>query len=253
MRRFFTEPESITESTAVLTGADAKHIRQVLRLGVNEQIELFDGTGAVYLSKIQSIDKRSVTARIKQSVAVQPPPPFLFVGQSMLKGKKMDFLYQKLTELSVEGLYPFWSQFSETRTNQDKQLERWRRISMEACKQSKRPTILQCPPPVLFKELLAEATNFDTKIIFWEKEDVQFLSPFPQLSQQPCSTLVLLGPEGGFADSEIKEARANGFTTVSLGPRVLRAETAAISATAIIQNMLGNLSRTETISWEIPR
>jgi 16S rRNA (uracil1498-N3)-methyltransferase len=169
----------------------------------------------------------------------------------MLKGKKMDFLYQKLTELSVEGLYPFWSRFSEARTEEPKQLERWQRISLEACKQCKRPAVLQCPHPTSFEILLDKTADFDRKIIFWEKEDVQFLSPFPQLNGQTGSTIILLGPEGGFSDSEIKQARTRGFTTVSLGPRVLRAETAAIAATSIVQHRLGNLSRTETIHWEI--
>ena len=252
MRRFFTELKSINNSTATLTGPDAKHIRQVLRLEPNERIEIFDGTGTVYLSEIRSIDKHSVKVKIKQSILVQREPPFLFVAQSMLKGKKMDFLYQKLTELSVEGLYPFFSQFSEVKPQQAKQIERWQRISLEACKQCKRPTVLQCPPPTSFEDLLNKSANFDTKIIFWEKEDAQFLSSCPQLRGQTGSTIILLGPEGGFSDSEIKQAITHGFTTVSLGPRVLRAETAAVAATSIVQHMLGNLNRTDTINWECP-
>ncbi len=113
---------------------------------------------------------------------------------------------------------------------------------------------MQCFAPLSFEDLLIKSANFDTKILFWENEDSQFLSSLPELQnvQGMDSIIILLGPEGGFSNLEIQQAKAKGFTTVSLGPRILRAETAALAASSIVQHLLGNLSRTNTINWDTP-
>ena len=254
MRRFYTESKLITKSLVTISGPEVNHIRKALRLEIDELIEVFDGTGTVYLAKIQSMDKRKIDAQIINFTSAQQTPPYLYVGQALLKSKKMDFLYQKLTELSVEGLYPFSSQFSNAKVKRNKHNERWQRISLEACKQCKRPTKMQCFTPLSFENLLAKSADFDTKILFWENEDSQFLSSLPELQNVKAmdSTIILLGPEGGFSSSEVQQAKAKGFTTVSLGPQILRAETAALAAASIVQHLLGNLSRTNTINWDSP-
>lgn len=250
LRRFFTEPQHIDRETAIITEPDAKHIRQVLRLGINEQIEIIDGTGTVYLTEIQAINKNTVKTHILQSYTFKPAPPLLFVAQAMLKGKKMDFLFQKLNELSVEGLYSFHSEFSEARSREDKQLERWQRIALESCKQCKRPIAMHCFPTTSFDVLLANSADFTTKILCWEKESDMFLSSIPERLTNGGSTLIVLGPEGGFSNAEVEKARTYGFTTVSLGPRILRAETATMAAASILQYQLGSFNHTDTFRWE---
>lgn len=250
MRRFHSHPEGIINDTVTFTGPEAKHICQVLRLKLNELIEVFDGSGTIYLAQLSSIEKFKVEAQVLDHVAAQQNTSPLYVAQSLLKGKKMDFLYQKLTELSVEGLYPFVSQFSEEKPRQSKQNDRWKRISLEACKQCKRPSVMECFPLTSFKDLLENCADFRTKILFWENEENNFLSSFQQLYPTDSSTIIVLGPEGGFASSEIDEARSKGFSTLSLGARTLRAETAAVAATSIVQYLMGNLSSRETIQWE---
>nr|MBF0223504.1 16S rRNA (uracil(1498)-N(3))-methyltransferase [Desulfobulbaceae bacterium] len=250
MRRFHTQPECITASTITFTGPEAKHICQVLRLKLGELIEVFDGSGTIYLTQLTSMDKNKVEAQILNHLDAPRPTHPLYVAQSLLKGKKMDFLYQKLTELSVEGLYPFVSQFSEEKPRQAKQNERWQRISLEACKQSKRPTTMECFPVSSFNDLLESCSIYKTKIVFWENEDENFLSSFPEIFRSGSPTIIMLGPEGGFSSSEVDAARAKGFTSLSLGPRILRAETAAVAATSIIQFMMGNLSSRAVIDWE---
>jgi 16S rRNA (uracil1498-N3)-methyltransferase len=183
-------------------------------------------------------------------LAVQDEPSCrqtaLHLGQALLQGKKMDLIVQKATELGVAGLHPFVSSYSDgihlDAGREERRLQRWMKIAREACKQCNRPQPPAIFPVAAFDVLLAEvkSVDFDLKLIFWEEERKQGLQ---EIVEQKAfrSAIILVGPEGGFSAEEVHRALAVGFQAVTLGSRILRAETAAIACTAILQYLLGNL------------
>jgi 16S rRNA (uracil1498-N3)-methyltransferase len=237
MHRFFINPDDIQDGQAILAGAEAHHLRHVLRLGPGEEIELLDGSGGVYQARISRIGKTielAVTARL----ATEPDLPALCLAQGILKGKKMDLVVQKACELGVTTFFPFHSDHCAVPLPRDSKTMRWEKIILEACKQCGRPIPLAVEPVADFDTLLAAAAPYTCKLIFWEKEPRNRLFQLPPLAGLP-SVIAIIGPEGGFAAAEIDRAAQAGFTVVSLGHLTLRAETAAFAAMAILQ-YLGN-------------
>ena len=154
MRRFYIDPQSISESLAILSPEESRHIATVLRLQAGTAIELFDGTGFVYQGLILTATPKRITVEIlSQYNENNDGAPQLFLFQSLLKGKKMDFLIQKATELGVHSFSPIQSRYNENRSNLPRQTDRWQRIMLEACKQCKRaqPMIIE---PVLSLRLI---------------------------------------------------------------------------------------------------
>jgi 16S rRNA (uracil1498-N3)-methyltransferase len=236
MRRFYIHPQAICHDRATLSDVESHHITTVLRLETGSAIELFDGTGTIYSGSIETVDRKGVTVRI-HSRRHNPTGSDVQItlAQGLLKGKKMDLLVQKATEMGVYTLQPLRTRYSEGRGHQPRQLERWKRIMLEACKQCLREKPMLIPDPLAF-DTLSTAT-FATKIMFWEGEKIVALRP-GHLSPSG-SICLLLGPEGGFHPGEIDLARYLGFRTVSLGGHVLRAETASLAAIAIVQYLVG--------------
>ncbi len=182
--------------------------------------------------------RQAVTVDIisQQQPAKESVP--LTLAQGLLKGKKMDFLVQKATELGVRTFQPLQTRYCENRGDRKGQRERWQRIMLEACKQCKRPLPMEINPASGLNHF--DASLFSCKIMLWEGEkSVSLPGALPSTGSD--SICLLLGPEGGFHKEEIEHACALGFQTVSLGRRILRAETAALAAVAIIQFLAGNL------------
>ncbi len=238
MRRFYINPGNINETRAILTGPESHHLRVVLRLEAGEKIELFDGTGAIYQAVIRDIDKKEVLLQTISKQMAEECGPSVHFAQALLKGKKMDFLIQKATELGIEAIHPFTSLHCAVQPSYDK-TKRWEKISIEACKQCGRPKPLSCYPVCDLSQVLKKGKSHDTKLIFWEKEKAA-LDLVLQTSVQ--SIFMLIGPEGGFSDGEVESALRQNFQPVSLGRRILRAETAAFCAMSIVQYLLGNFT-----------
>ncbi|MEA3548018.1 MAG: 16S rRNA (uracil(1498)-N(3))-methyltransferase [Thermodesulfobacteriota bacterium] len=238
MRRFYIDPKNIDENRTILTGSEAHHLRVVLRLGTGEKIELFDGTGAIYQAIIRDVGKKEVFLQTISKQMTNEGGPSVHFAQALLKGKKMDFLVQKATELGIHAIHPFTSLHCAAQPSSDK-TKRWEKISLEACKQCGRPIPLTCHPICDFSQILQKGNSHDTKLIFWEKEK----APLDHLLHAPVQSIfMLIGPEGGFSDSEVESALKQNFQPVSLGKRILRAETAAFCAMSIVQYLLGNLN-----------
>ena len=249
MRRFFVAPENITGSTAVLTGPEARHIATVLRLSTGITIILFDGTGTYYEAVLTKISPSKVETKI---VSITPYietaedlHPRLHLGIGLLKGKKMDLIIQKSTELGVAGLHPFRSRYCVAQDHAKDRLSRWQKIAIEACKQCNRPKAPEMNPIKDFKELLSGSGEdiHDLKLIFWENKEGQkplreIFAPLKKIH----SVMVIIGPEGGFSTDEVEEAIDAGYEPVTMGSRILRSETAAITAVSILQHELGNLA-----------
>jgi 16S rRNA (uracil1498-N3)-methyltransferase len=248
MRRFFVEPENIAGPAAVLNGAEARHISTVLRLSTGTVITLFDGSGSYFEALLTKISPARVEARILSItpyiVAPEDFSPALHLGLGLLKGKKMDLIIQKTTELGITSLRPFRSQFCAAAEPAAGRLSRWQKIALEACKQCNRPKPPELHEVAEYKDLLVAAGKEEhgLKLIFWEEEGEKTLQDSLASLHGAKSALILIGPEGGFSQDEVAAAVGAGYQPVTLGSRVLRAETAAITAAAILQYHLGNLA-----------
>lgn len=237
MRRFFFDPSQETGDRILITGSEARHIATVLRIQSGTEVELFDGRGDTVLGEIIQVTSRAVIIRILSRQTRHDIGPPLTLIQAMLKGKKMDYLIQKATELGVHTFIPLTSRYCEKRAHSTHQVERWQRIMLEACKQCGRPIPMQIPEQIPLEQL--QPADNSNRIMPWEDECSRPLSPALLQDHQP--TILLIGPEGGFHPDEVTLARDLGFSTVSLGPRILRAETAALAAVTIIQHLSHNL------------
>lgn len=245
MRRFFFDPASRNGERVSLSEEESRHISKVLRLNVGDMIELLDGRGGLYQAVIIAVG-RQVEARIEGLVAREADGgKSIQVWQGILKGEKMDTVVQKCTELGVTGMVPFQSSRCQGKLNQQqarKKHERWQRIGMAACKQCLRLRAIQIEAPTSYAESLKyeSADNSILRLLFWEEEKTTHLYDIPDIDKAG-SLALMLGPEGGFTREEVEQARLSGWRTVSLGDRILRAETATLSAVSIVQYLAGNL------------
>ncbi|WP_457572751.1 16S rRNA (uracil(1498)-N(3))-methyltransferase [Desulfolithobacter sp.] len=238
MRRFFIDPDLAGDDQVELSGPEARHLRTVLRMQPGDRVELFDGARGIMTAEISGFGPRTVVLRILERHRAAPPDrASLTVAQALLKGKKMDLLVQKCTELGVHTLQPLQTRFCENRTRLDRQHQRWQRIMLEACKQCGRTWPMRICEARTLEQF--DTDNFCEKLLLWEQEH---RNPLPATNWPASASIcLLLGPEGGFHQAEVALARERGFDTVSLGPLVLRAETATLAAVSIIQFHTGAL------------
>ncbi len=246
MRHFFIEPSQLDGCRASFSGAEARHIKNVLRLKPGDAIRLFDGTGVEYVGVIDALPPGAVEVAISGSVPAAGRARLpVSVAQGFLKEKKMDRLVRQLSELGAARWMPFISDRSVARPEGGRaqaRQERWRRIAVEALKQCRRGDVMQIDDVVEFDRLLERAPAHELRIVFWEQSSEPLTAQrFSGGPAGPASVLIVLGPEGGFAEEEVRAAVAAGFISASLGPRILRAETAAVAACAIVQYLFGDL------------
>lgn len=242
MRRFFIDPVSPDQEQVVLDPEESHHCLRVLRLRPGDLIELVDGSGALYQGVIDKTG-RNVTVRLQGQNACEDEPSCpLWVCQGDLKGKKMDELVQRCTELGVTRFLPFSSSRSQGRADRERwerKRSRWQGLIRSACKQSRRLRSMSVEQEQPLADLLTSRIIPETalKIMCWEDERTGGLSDLdwrPPLS----GVCLMIGPEGGFAAEEVTLARQRGWTTVGLGNHILRAETATLAAVAVIQHLV---------------
>ncbi len=245
MRRFFFDPTLRDGDIVFLSDEESHHIAKVLRLKTGDVIEILDGLGAVFRAVITSVG-RQVEARIEEIITREATVgKSVWVWQAILKGEKMDTVVQKCTELGVTGLLPYQSSRCQGKFDQvqgRKKYQRWQRIGLEACKQCRRLHAIHIDAPTSYAESLKKKSddNGVLRLLFWEEEKTTRLGDIPEI-RDAASLALMLGPEGGFTREEVELARLSGWRTVSLGDRILRAETATLSAVAIVQFLAGNL------------
>lgn len=245
MRRFFFDPSSRNGDKVFLSEEESRHISKVLRLKTGDQIELLDGLGTVYHAVITTIGRQVETAIEGIITKEADVGKSVWVWQGILKGEKMDTVVQKCTELGVTGMIPFQSARCQGKLDSmqgRKKHERWLRIGLAACKQCLRLQSIKIDPPATFSESLSKNSDDNSilRLLFWEEEKTTHLHDIPDIDKS-CSLALMLGPEGGFTQEEVAQARLLGWRTVSLGDRILRAETATLSAVSIVQYLAGNL------------
>lgn len=252
MNRFFVNRKRICGRTAVLEGEDVTHIRKVLRLRVGECIELCDGEGTDYMAEIRELDTGEVKLFIKETYpSLGEPQVKVTLCQGIPKGSKMDTIIQKCVELGVHEIIPVFTDRTvvklETRRDEEKKTVRWRKIAEEAAKQSRRGYVPDIKMPIPLKEALS-GVKCDLKLIPWEGEREQNLKPLLKSANisRLDSIAFMVGPEGGFEDSEVQAARDQGWLPVTLGPRILRTETVGMAMISIIMFCM------EEMEWKRP-
>jgi 16S rRNA (uracil1498-N3)-methyltransferase len=245
MKRFFIQDQVTEGQQYVITGSEGRHIARVLRLGPTDRIVAFDGSGYEYHAEIQKVSRDGVRVAILRKYPSRPESPArITVAQALLKGKKMDTLLRQMTELGVAAWVPFSANRSVPNPDNHRKadrLERWQAIVKEALKQCRRGEFTRIHPLASFQEMLSMAPPEAVKLIFWENASQTMEQGLCGFSEDSLNVWIVLGPEGGFTEGEIQAAAAAGFEPVSLGSRILRAETASLAACVLMQYLFGDM------------
>ncbi len=237
--RFFTE--NISETAAVLSGEDAKHAAQVLRMREGDYAVICDGRGTDYLGRLASAGGDCVFDLLEKTRNEAEPSVHIRLFQAMPKSDKMEFIVQKAVECGACEIIPFFSKRCVSRPDKKqmaKKLERYQRISYEAAKQCGRGIIPRVGEAVEFSTLLNMLSSENTGILFYECAQLPLREAVPELKS---NIDIVIGSEGGFEASEAEALAEHGFVPVSLGKRILRCETAPIAAISVLMNMTGNM------------
>lgn len=245
MHRFFV-PQLYNEEMYI-EGVDARHISKVLRMQPGTQLQIVSDDGVSAMAEITAIDSERVTVRCLEKLAESHEPRVkLVLAQGLAKGEKMDFIIQKAVEMGAYSVIPVAMEHSVVRLDgakAAKKVERWQKIAESAAKQSKRDIIPEVQPVQSMAEMLAKC-NCQTKIIAYECEDRLSLKAALKAAEEAggiSELLLIIGPEGGISEGELEQARQAGAVPVSLGRRILRAETAGLVAISAIFYETGDL------------
>jgi len=246
MHRFFVTDQSLRGKQVTLTGKLAHQIRNVLRMGPGDHIIMLDNTGSEYTVALTEIGQQQVLGKVMYKRPVQTEPRTqITLYQGLSSREKFEWVLQKCTEVGVTSFVPVITERSIIRrpdTITARKLSRWRCIITEAAEQSGRGRIPQLEAPVSFADAVSGLGEFDRCLIGTVGIDGISIREILQFdSTEPVDVALLIGPEGGFTDEEVQQACASGAIPISLGPRILRTETAAVIASAIILYELGEL------------
>lgn len=247
MRRFYVNPNSIHDAQLTLNGDEARHITNVLRLQPADMIVVFDGSGYDYEVRLSSVTSLVVTGEVlSRGMTTTEPPVAITLVQGLAKGEKMDYIIQKSVELGVNRIIPIQSDHSVVKLDHNRassKVQRWNRMTVEACKQCGRSR----PPVVEEVSRLApvvERFSGVPRVFFYERRKQDKLGDLINRHRRAMleqGTIVFIGPEGGFSESEAQMAQDAGLLMAGLGPRTLRTETAGLVALSILMWELGDL------------
>src|SRR5215203_5008546 len=246
-RRFHAPPVAfnLDSKTVTLTADEARHLRDVLRLKNGEEVYVFDGEGREFRCTVANTARDSALLQIDAEVEPAKPESHLQLNLciALLKGEKFDLVVQKATELGVKRVTPLVTRYADIhlRDSADaaKRVTRWQRIALEAAKQSGRAFVPEISAPVTFDSGLRATNDNDLRLMFSERGGESLSSV---ATNHPAEGVIaLVGSEGGWSDEEIEQAKAQHFHVITLGGRILRAETAAITITALLQHLYGDL------------
>lgn len=236
--RLFTSQPLLSTDCVELTGPASHYLTRVLRLSKGDVLTLFNGDGMDYMAEITGVGSKSVMVRVLDGVPVVNEPPLkITLVQAVCRGERMDYVLQKATELGVFSFQPLISRRVGVRLDKArlaKRLKHWQGVVISACEQSGRAVVPEVKTPLPLSEWTA-ITDSSPRLV---------LDPYAQdkladLSIVNESLSLVIGPEGGFTDEEMQVARVKDLTPVSLGPRILRTETAGPAAIAVLQAKTG--------------
>lgn len=223
-----------------LPEASFQHLIKVLRMSVGDTVRLFNNSGAFYLAELSAIDKRRASIHLLATETARSESSLqTHLGLVISRGDRMDYAIQKSTELGVSEITPLFSERCEVRLNQDRSDKRgahWQQIAINAAEQCGRSSVPRVHPAQPLNLWIVEQTTDSLRLVLHHR-DTQVLSALPA----PHRVSLLIGPEGGLSEDEIQTACAQGFIPTTLGPRVLRTETAPVTALSILQWLWGDL------------
>lgn len=236
--RIYTS-QPLSENTTVHLDAVAAHyVANVLRMKTGCPIVVFNGEGGEYTANIQTVNKKAVIIDVKTFVAIEIESPLkVCLGVCLIKNDRMDWLLQKATELGVDRIVPLFSEYTDVKLpkeRQEKKILHWQQIAINACQQSGRVSVPHVEPPQPLAHWVG-AVEADCKLV---------LHPYQSSSlnrdRAAATAALLVGPEGGLTDDEVALSHQHQFISMSLGPRILRAETAPLTALSILQHVFGD-------------
>ena len=246
-RRFYAPPEAFTSAHSLILQADeARHLRDVLRLKPGDEVYVFDGQGKEFHCEIE--ESRKDWARLKVLAPIAPAKPEsplkLTLAVALLKSDKFDLVVQKATELGAVRILPVMTKLADIRLRDEadaaKRVTRWQRIALEAAKQSGRALLPEVTQPISFPAL-THVVGDQTKVMFSERDGRSINDLKDSGTESPLAITAVVGSEGGWTEEELSLARTSNWVIVTLGGRILRAETAAITAMVLLQHVYGDL------------
>jgi 16S rRNA (uracil1498-N3)-methyltransferase len=237
-RRFFAPPSAFnfSKKLVTLTADEARHLREVLRLKPGDEVSVFDGEGKEYRAQVVQARREFAELEFGEEIATARPesPLQITLAVALLKGEKFDLVVQKATELGVTKIVPLTTRYADIKLRDEsdatKRVARWQRIALEAAKQSGRAVVPQVSLPAAFASVL------DGNCLLFSERGGHGFTPV-----ETDKITAIIGSEGGWSDEELDQARTAGAQLVTLGGRILRAETAAITAAALLQHRFGDL------------
>jgi 16S rRNA (uracil1498-N3)-methyltransferase len=242
LTRVYIDAPLAAGTEARITGDAVLHLTRVLRLGPGDLVVAFDGRGGEYQGEIAATGRAVVHVRLLSHDPIERESPLaLTLVQALARGEKMDLVVQKASELGAVRIVPVATERSVVALSTERgarRLAHWRAVATAACEQCGRNRVPEIVTPVTFFEALARPAN--GRRVLLEPSGTATLDAVPPVD---AAIEVWVGPEGGFSDPEIAAARRSGAATATCGPRVLRTETAAIAALALLQGRYGDLSR----------
>ncbi len=232
-RRFFVD--EVRSGRAEISGDDARHLTRVLRVEAGQRYEISDNRH-VYLAEVDTARKEHVSFRTIEKLAAPAPTVRLVLCAALIKFDHFEWMIEKATELGVSEIVPVETIRSERGLERaaHKRIERWRRIALEASQQSRRAFLPEVAEPEPLRDTLVREATY--RFAFDENLAPPLNSALPALRNPQDSVAMLIGPEGGWTDDERAHFTSSAWTPVSLGPLILRAETAALAALAIVNS-----------------
>jgi 16S rRNA (uracil1498-N3)-methyltransferase len=246
MQRFFVPADWLEEADVTITGPLVHQLRNVLRLGRGDRVILLDNSGWEHEVEIADVSSQRIEAHVvHKSLATAEPRTKITLYQALLKLNKFEWVLQKGTELGLVGFMPVITERCIIGSLEDvskTKIERWYRILMEAAEQSGRGRLPTLRPTAMFPNACEDAARGGLTWIPWEEEKERSLRSVLQGAERPPFSINLfIGPEGGFTSAELAQAQRYGAIPITLGPRILRAETAGLVAASAILHELGDL------------
>jgi 16S rRNA (uracil1498-N3)-methyltransferase len=250
MRRFYLPPHESQLDSLALTGGEARHAAEVLRVRTGEEVAVLDGEGREFTCQVEKVERKSVQLKILQTNVSPAPVCAVTLVQAIPKGKILESIIQKATELGVSRIIPLLSERVTTHLegeSVERKAERWRQTAIEAIKQCGQRWLPKVEAPTPLPSLLARAEKYDLALFGALQSGARhpreyFLQFENEYRRRPASIVAWIGPEGDFAPGEVEAIAKSGALPITLGPLILRSETAALYALSIINYELSSES-----------
>lgn len=245
MHRIFFQNPIIGNRIAIEDVSEIKHLAKVLRAEAGYLFEVCSSSGEIFVVEVESVSDTAIEGRIisfRDAMSIEKTAIDLF--QAVPKKNNMDIIVQKNTELGINSIRPYTSSRTIVKIdekNSDKKTQRWSRVAKEAAKQSKRTDIPEIAETVSFKEMLLALNEYDRVILLYESEKRKGFECIESMEGRIKNIALIVGPEGGFSTKEVADLKERGAISISLGPRILRTETAGFAALSIVQYIFGDM------------